>query len=248
MFALIVISVFILIISIIVYFEYKNEKNYREEREKRSEDRKKTQPELDIKKKANYVVEPRKVPSAKTLKEAEEKKRLEEQKRKEQKQKEQKQKEEKLAKQKLEQQKAEEVRKKQEQQKAEEARKKQEETSKPEPTVDIPECKYPEFNFSRLLKMGLSEDEAIEFAKELIPQIKTQIPLIKEAMEKEDFHTMERLTHSIKGSSTTVGTGGVSDLLVDFNTYLKTGKDLAVTKAYLKHLEYYSKALEEAYA
>jgi len=34
------------------------------------------------------------------------------------------------------------------------------------------------------------------------PQIETQIPLIKEAMDNSDSHQMERLTHNIKGSAT----------------------------------------------
>jgi HPt (histidine-containing phosphotransfer) domain-containing protein len=96
--------------------------------------------------------------------------------------------------------------------------------------------------------MGLGEDEAVEFVKELIPQIKIHIPLIKEAMEASDFHNMERLTHSIKGSSTTVGSGGISDLLVEYNTYLKTGKELPVVEAYFKHLNHYCNELEKEYA
>ncbi|RRS29852.1 MAG: hypothetical protein P794_09965 [Epsilonproteobacteria bacterium (ex Lamellibrachia satsuma)] len=114
--------------------------------------------------------------------------------------------------------------------------------------IDLPEGDYPKFDHSRLLDMGLSEDDAKEFVKELIPQIETQIPLIKEAIEASDFHNMERLTHSIKGSSTTVGTGGVSDLLVDFNTYLKTGSEPAIAEAYLEHLKHYCEALKKQYA
>jgi hypothetical protein len=114
--------------------------------------------------------------------------------------------------------------------------------------IDLPTGNYPKFNHSRLLKMGLSEDEAKEFVKELIPQIGTQIPLIKEAMEIPDFHRMERLTHSIKGSSTTVGTGGVSDLLVDYNTYLKTGTELVISEAYFNHLNYYYEELKKQYS
>jgi HPt (histidine-containing phosphotransfer) domain-containing protein len=59
---------------------------------------------------------------------------------------------------------------------------------------------------------------------------------------------MERLTHSIKGSSTTVGTGGVSDLLVDFNTYLKTGRELAIAEAYLEQLKHYCEELKQQYS
>jgi chemotaxis protein histidine kinase CheA len=67
-------------------------------------------------------------------------------------------------------------------------------------------------------------------------------------MDKEDFHSMEKLTHSIKGSSTTVGTGGVSDLLSEFNTYLKTGKDVPVAEVYFKHLNRYTDELEKQFA
>ncbi len=113
--------------------------------------------------------------------------------------------------------------------------------------INLPECLYPKFNHSRLLDMGLSPDEAKEFVSELIPQIEVQIPLIKKAMNISDFHNMERLTHSIKGSSTSVGTGGISDLLVDFNTYLKTGSELAIAEAYFNHLNHYYKELKIQY-
>ena len=179
------------------------------------------------------VVEPRKVPSAQELREAEEKKRLEELKLEAKRREAEKLETQRLEKEKLEAQKVEP-----------ESIPEAEITEK----IDLPKCKYPKFNYARLVEMGLSEDEAVEFVKELIPQIKTQIPLIKEAMEANDFHNMERLTHSIKGSSTTVGSGGVSDLLVDYNTYLKTGKELPVAEAYLKHLNHYCEELEKEYA
>jgi HPt (histidine-containing phosphotransfer) domain-containing protein len=114
--------------------------------------------------------------------------------------------------------------------------------------IPISLANYPQFDHSRLLKMGLSEAEAKEFVAELIPQIEAQIPLIKETISIRDFHGMERLTHSIKGSSTTVGTGGVSDLLVDFNTYLKTGRELAIAEAYVEQLKHYCEELKQQYS
>jgi len=109
-------------------------------------------------------------------------------------------------------------------------------------------CEYPHFNYNRLLEMGLSEEEAQEFVQELIPQIGEQIPLIDEAMKIPDFHKMERLTHSIKGSSTNIGTGGVSDLLVDYNTYLKKGEEIRIAQAYQKHLKHYYQKLKEQFS
>ena len=228
MYALAIVSIFILIIAYIIYREYKNEQAYQEERKQRSEKRKRNkapyhpkekiqQPHLEKKEKANKLKQstpgakekptPQQIQAQKAKKESYELKEV-----------------------------------------SEVTVEKKEESKKPEKTYDLPKCKYPAFDYSRLLGMGLSEEEAIEFSKELIPQIKTQIPLIKEAMGKEDYHSMERLTHSIKGSSTTVGTGGVSDLLVEFNTYLKSGKDLPIAEAYFTHLERYADDLEKQFA
>ncbi len=263
MYALIAVAIFIFIVAVIIYLEYRNEKVYQSERKKRKDERKTTKapydpkikvqkPELKKKEKeANrkastpgakekpkpqnkkktsdadaYALKDdtkrvKKVPSAKELKEAEEQEKLEELK--------------------LEEKRLE----------VERLEAKIVEDKKPEPeitkTIDLPECNYPEFDYSRLVGMGLSEDEAIEFIQELIPQIETQIPLIQEAMDKEDFYSMERLTHSIKGSSTTVGSGGVSDLLVAYNTYLKTGEEIEVAKEYQKYLKHYYEALKTTY-
>jgi len=133
-------------------------------------------------------------------------------------------------------------------------------TSKPEPipepiveieipkeTKELPEVKYPKFSHARLVDMGLSDDEAVEFVQELIPQLELQIPLVEEAMNIPDFHQMERLTHSIKGSATNIGTGGVSDLLVECNTYLKSGTDIDIAKVYFEALKHYTQELKTQY-
>jgi chemotaxis protein histidine kinase CheA len=96
--------------------------------------------------------------------------------------------------------------------------------------------------------MGLSDEEAKEFVEELIPQIETQIPLIEKELAIPDFHQMERLTHSLKGSATNLGTGGISDLLVECNTYLKTGTDIDIATAYFGYLKHYTQELKEQYA
>lgn len=118
---------------------------------------------------------------------------------------------------------------------------------KTEKTITLPQANHPRFNHARLVDIGLSDVEAKEFVAELIPQIETQIPLIKEAMRLPDFHQMERLTHNIKGSATNIGIGGVSDLLVEFNTYLKNGTDVAIAEAYFKQLIHYTNELKVQY-
>ncbi len=115
-------------------------------------------------------------------------------------------------------------------------------------TKELPEANYPQFTHVRLIEMGLSDEEAKEFVAELIPQIETEIPLIEAAIQEGDFHQLEKLTHGIKGSATNLGTGGVSDLLADYNTYVKTGTDVDIAKAYLEHLIRYTNELKAQYA
>ncbi len=133
---------------------------------------------------------------------------------------------------------------------------KQEEKSKEKPkekkeekeeNKNLPTCKYPKFTHARLVEMGLSEVESKEFVEELIPQLEEQIPLIEVELKNADFHKMERLTHSLKGSTTNLGTGGISDLLVECNTYLKTGTDIDIATVYFEYLKHYTKELREQY-
>ena len=122
------------------------------------------------------------------------------------------------------------------------------ETPEPVETKKLPEANYPEFTHIRLVEMGLSDDEAKEFVAELIPQLETEIPLIEAAIQEIDFHQLEKLTHGIKGSATNLGTGGVSDLLDEFNTYLKSGTDTDIAETYLKHLVHYTNELKKQYS
>ncbi len=112
----------------------------------------------------------------------------------------------------------------------------------------LPKCTYPTFSHIRLIEMGLTEEEAKEFVQELIPQLETQITLIEEVLSTSDFNQMERLTHDLKGSTTNLGVGGIADLLVEYNTYLKTGTDVDIVTAYFGYLKHYTQELKEQYS
>ena len=114
-------------------------------------------------------------------------------------------------------------------------------------TKKLPNCNYPPFTHVRLIEMGLSSEEVNEFIEELIPQLETQIPLIKQAFGENDFQKIERLTHSIKGSTTNLGSGGISDLLTEFNTYLKTDDDKDTINAYIEYVKHYTQTLKNQY-
>ena len=127
--------------------------------------------------------------------------------------------------------------------------KSQPQTIKPKETVEVelPSCQYPKFSHERLVSMGFSEAEAIEYAVELIKQIEMEMPPLKEAIANKDFEKIDHITHSIKGSSSTIGSGGISDLIDDFSLYIQTGKEQKITEAYFKHLERYYKDLKAQY-
>ncbi|MFT7879755.1 MAG: Hpt domain-containing protein [Sulfurimonas sp.] len=125
----------------------------------------------------------------------------------------------------------------------------EEEVEEALPAKELPLCDYPPFDHSRTVEsLGLSDEDAKEFIGELISQLDTHLPLIAKEIDAENFQAIEALTHSVKGSATNLGTGGVADLLTDFNTYLKEGKDMDVLKSYYSCLETYIQKLKEQYA
>ena len=217
MLALTILSIFILIIILIIFLEYRNEKKYQAKRRSESNKKRKPRKKMKVRKVApKPEAKPKPVPEPKPTPESEP---------------------------------------------IPEPVIEPEPTPEPEPipepivepevpkeTKQLPEAKYPKFTHIRLVEMGLSDDEAVEFVQELIPQLELQIPLLEEAMNIPDFHQMERLTHSIKGSTTNLGTGGVSDLLVECNTYLKSGTDIDIAKVYFEALKQYTQELKEQYA
>lgn len=195
MLALTILSLFILIIVVIIFIEYRNEKKYQAKRREQRAQKKSVPRKLVVRKAPPKTkVEPKPEPTPEPKPEV------------------------------------------------------KVETPKVIETKKLPEAKYPEFTHTRLIEMGLSEEEAKEFIAELIPQLETEIPLIEAALKEGDFHKMERLTHGIKGSASNLGTGGVSDLLAEYNTYLKTGTDSDISKAYLEHLIQYTSALKTQYS
>ncbi len=114
-------------------------------------------------------------------------------------------------------------------------------------SIALPEADYSKFDHSRLLEMGLSEDEVRELIAELIAQIETELPLIEKTIDPLDIENMSEHLHYIKGSATNLGSGGISDLLIDFYTYVQKDKEIAIIEAYFKHLKSYYKELKEQY-
>ena len=218
MLALTILSIFILLILLLIFIEYRNEKKYQEKRRAEAQQKRRPRKKLKVKK-VERKREPAPKPKPEPIPEAEHTPEPEI-----------------IPEPILEPELI-----------AEPVAIPKPEVEIPQEIKQLPEANYPNFSHARLVDMGLSDEEAREFVTELIPQLEIQIPLIEEAMNIPDFHQMERLTHSIKGSATNLGTGGVSDLLVEWNTYLKTGTDTDITKAYFDHLVHYTAELKAQY-
>ncbi|RLA69957.1 MAG: hypothetical protein DRG24_07655 [Epsilonproteobacteria bacterium] len=99
---------------------------------------------------------------------------------------------------------------------------------------------YSKYNNARAVEqLGLSQEEADMFISELIEQIDSEIPSLEAAINSEDYEKIESISHMIKGSATSLGSGGVADVLVDFNTYSKEGKDIQVLQSHLANLKHH---------
>jgi len=116
------------------------------------------------------------------------------------------------------------------------------------PKKILPECQYPTFKHDRLLEMGLSDSDAKEFVEELITQLDEQTNKIDDAINNANIHELELITHMIKGSASNLGTGGITDLLTEFNTYLKEGTDSDIIQTYANALTKYTSKLKAQYA
>ena len=104
---------------------------------------------------------------------------------------------------------------------------------------EITKKEYGPFTHQRLVEtMGLSPEEADEFVLELIHQLESAIVQLDESIEKGDVEEIEHITHGLKGAALNIGSGGVADILVDYNTEMKDGKSLEKAAAYQELLRH----------
>ncbi len=115
--------------------------------------------------------------------------------------------------------------------------------AEPQPVIEEEPYNYAPFDNARTMEeFGLSKEEANDFIVDMIQQIESELPGLEEAVSANDSKRIEDISHMLKGSATNLGTGGVADVLVDFNTYMKTSDDPAVIA---KHMHNFRRALKE---
>ena len=107
---------------------------------------------------------------------------------------------------------------------------------------------YPPFSHARAVnELGLSEEEAVDFIGEMIVQIDEEIPKLDMEVAKGNAGKVELIVHMLKGSAVSLGSGGVADVLIEFNTYCHEGSDMQIIKQHLHNLKHYQANLKEAY-
>jgi len=124
----------------------------------------------------------------------------------------------------------------------------EEEESIPEPVASSLPYEYSVFDNARTMEeFGLSKEEADEFIVELITQVEGELPALEAAVEANDAKQIEDISHMVKGSATNLGTGGIADVLIDFNTYMKSDNDPAVIATHMANLRRALKELKEQF-
>ena len=220
MYTFIVMILFLLIIAIIIYREYQNEKNYQKERKARhAANQQKIKP-LNPKIKHNSPQSSEKITSKPLDEKTQQSTNLQK---------------------KLDS--AIKTVEKATQKKEQKSTSQQSQKNK----LDMPTYNYVRFDHARLVKMGFSDKEAKEFVLELIPQVASKMPTLQKAIEEKNLRLIDEITHDIKGASGNIGSGGIADLMNDFNAYVKRGDDTEVLEAYYQHIEYYYKELKQQY-
>ena len=107
---------------------------------------------------------------------------------------------------------------------------------------------YTVFDNARTMEeFGLSKEEADEFIVELITQVEDEMPALEAAVEVHDAKQIEDISHMVKGSATNLGIGGIADVLIDFNTYMKSDNDPAVVAGHMNNLRRALKELKEQF-
>ena len=107
---------------------------------------------------------------------------------------------------------------------------------------------YPPFDNTRAMEeFGLPKEEADLFIVDLIEQVEGELPGLEAAVAAQDSKRVEDISHMIKGSATNLGTGGIADVLIDFNTYMKGADEPSVIAKHMRNLHHALKELKLQY-
>ena len=112
--------------------------------------------------------------------------------------------------------------------------------------IEIPTKQYDIYDNSRAVdEMGLTQEEADSFVLDLVKAIQSEIPKIEASILKGDYKNVEEIVHTITGSSSTLGSGGVSSALISFYAAVQHRDRLDELYIHLQNIKYYIEELNE---
>jgi HPt (histidine-containing phosphotransfer) domain-containing protein len=121
--------------------------------------------------------------------------------------------------------------------------------TKQQEAIAIPTKTYPPFDNSRAVtELSLSQEEADMFVGELIKAVDAEVKKLDKAIANENILEIEEITHTITGSASTIGYGGITNVLIDFYTAVQHRETYPVLKTHLANLKYYLDQLKEQHA
>ena len=93
----------------------------------------------------------------------------------------------------------------------------------------------------------VSGTEADTSVLELVTQIEEALPELEAAAEAADTERLASVLHKLEASASSLGEGGVADLMAEFSTYCESGDDPQTLKTYLQDLRYHAEQLKSAF-
>ena len=114
------------------------------------------------------------------------------------------------------------------------------------PEVTIPTKQYPKYDNSRAVdEMGLTQEEADSFVLDLIKAVGSEVPRMEEAIQNSEYKTLEEIVHTVTGSSSTLGSGGISSAFISFYAAVQHHDTMQQLSIHLQNVKYYLEQLKE---
>ena len=112
--------------------------------------------------------------------------------------------------------------------------------------VDIPTKQYPKYDNSRAVdEMGLTQEEADGFVLDLIKAIEAEIPRLESDILKGDYKGIEEIVHTLTGTASTLGSGGISSTFIAFYASVQHRDSMQDQYIHLQNIKYYLNELKE---
>jgi len=113
----------------------------------------------------------------------------------------------------------------------------------------IPTKQYAPYNNARAVdEMALSQEDADAFVSDLIKAIEDEIPALEAGIMTQDYLVIEEIVHTITGSASTLGSGGISSAFISFYAAVQHRDSFQKLYVHLQNVKYYLNELHEQFS